>query len=117
VPKNNPRAEQSARNQPVTLSKAQKRRAEGPKSRPKAASYEPARRKAVSPDIRVRLGERIRKLRVRRGWSQEDLAAHSGIGRPFLSNVENGRREPGLRSLQDLAETFGLSISQLMRGL
>jgi transcriptional regulator with XRE-family HTH domain len=67
--------------------------------------------------LATRFGERVRKLREKRGWAQEDLAAHSGLGRPFISNLENGRREPGLRSIEALAHTFGLSISQLMRGL
>jgi transcriptional regulator with XRE-family HTH domain len=70
-----------------------------------------------STDIRILFGERVRKLREKRDWAQEDLAAHSGLGRPFISNVENGRREPGLRSIQAIAGAFGMSISRLMSGL
>ena len=64
-----------------------------------------------------RFGTRIRNLRLKRGWSQVDLAVHSGIGRPFISNIENGKHEPRLQTLEDLAATFDMSISQLMRGL
>lgn len=68
-------------------------------------------------DICVRLGLRIRKLREKRGWGQEDLAAESGIGKPFISRLENGRREPCLRTMEAIAGSFDMSVSQLMRGL
>jgi XRE family transcriptional regulator, regulator of sulfur utilization len=68
-------------------------------------------------DICIRLGIRLRKMRERRGWGQEDLAAHSGIGRPFISRLENGKREPCLRSLETLARSFDMTISQFMRGI
>jgi transcriptional regulator with XRE-family HTH domain len=68
-------------------------------------------------DVCVRFGKRIRKLRLDRGWTQTDLAVHTGIGRPFLSNVENGNREPCLRLIEVLALSFELSIAQLMRGI
>lgn len=68
-------------------------------------------------DVCVRFGKKIRKLRIERGWTQTDLAVHTGIGRPFLSNLENGRREPCLRLVEVLAMSFEMSMSQLMRGI
>ena len=68
-------------------------------------------------DICVRLGLRIRKLREKRGWTQTDLAVYAGLGRPFISSVERGKKEPGLRSLQTFAGAFDMTISQLMRGI
>lgn len=62
-------------------------------------------------------GKRLRKLRESRGWSQEDLAVESGISRPFISNVEAGKREPCLKTLKLLADTFGISLSMLLRGV
>ena len=68
-------------------------------------------------DICIRLGIKLRKMRQRRKWGQEDLAAHSGIGRNFISLVENGRREPRLRTLEILANAFDMTVSQFMRGV
>jgi len=56
-------------------------------------------------------------LRQQRGWTQTYLAVHTGLGRPFLSNVENGRKEPCLRSLEILALAFDMSLAQLMSRL
>jgi transcriptional regulator with XRE-family HTH domain len=71
----------------------------------------------MTPDVCVRFGKKLRRLRLERGWTQTDLAVHTGIGRPFLSNVENGKKEPCLRLIEILAMGFEMSISQFLRGI
>jgi transcriptional regulator with XRE-family HTH domain len=39
------------------------------------------------------------------------------VERVFLSNLENGKHEPKLGTIKKLATAFGLTISQLMRGM
>lgn len=68
-------------------------------------------------DICARLGKRIRRLRKERNWTQEYLSQHSGLGSVYLSRLENGQKEPGLRTLEILANAFDLSPSQLLRNL
>jgi transcriptional regulator with XRE-family HTH domain len=45
------------------------------------------------------------------------LAEISGIGRVHISELENGRREAGLRILEMLAVSFGISLSKLLSDL
>lgn len=71
----------------------------------------------MTPEVCVRFGRRLRRLRLERGWTQIDLAVHTGIGRPFLSNIENGKKEPCLRLIEVLAMSFEMSIAQFMRGV
>jgi len=71
----------------------------------------------VANDISVRLGRRLRKLRHDRGWNQSYLAEISGVGRVHISELENGRREAGLRVLEMLAVSFEISVSELLRGV
>lgn len=71
----------------------------------------------MANDICTRLGRRLRKLRSDHGWSQAYLAEDSGIGRVHISELENGKREAGLRTLEALAGSFGISLSELLRGL
>ena len=71
----------------------------------------------MATDICVRFGRRIRKLRVGRGWTQIDMAVHTGLGRVFISDLERGKKEPCLRSLEILAVAFDLSLAKLMRGI
>ncbi len=72
---------------------------------------------SVAIDICTRLGRRIRRLRQQRGWTQTYLAEHTGLGRAFISNLENGRKEACLRSLEILAIGFDMPLSQLFRDL
>jgi len=60
-------------------------------------------------------GERVRKLRKARGWNQDDLAQHSGLGRTYISNVERARKNPSLRSLEIFAICFEMKISEFLQ--
>ena len=67
--------------------------------------------------IEEQLGKRVRYLRTQNGWSIEDLALKGDINRNYLCDLENGRRNPTLRTIEKIANAFGLSISELTRGL
>jgi transcriptional regulator with XRE-family HTH domain len=71
----------------------------------------------MANDISVRLGRRLQGLRNKRGWTQAYLAEVSGIGRSHISELENGRREAGLRVLEMLAVSFEISVSELLKGV
>ena len=71
----------------------------------------------MATDICERFGDRLARLRKERKWDQADLAAHSGIGRAHISQLENGKEEAGLRTLEILALSFDLSASELLRDL
>jgi transcriptional regulator with XRE-family HTH domain len=68
-------------------------------------------------DICTRVGRKIRLLRESRGWTQQQLADMTEIGRVHVSELENGKREAGLRMLERLAETFEMSVEELFRGI
>jgi transcriptional regulator with XRE-family HTH domain len=71
----------------------------------------------MATDICVRFGKRIRALRKERGWTQVDLAVHTGLGRVFISDLERGKKEPCLRSIEILAIAFELTVPQLFRSV
>ena len=71
----------------------------------------------MATDICVRFGKRIRALRKERGWTQIDLAVHTRLGRVFISDLERGKKEPCLRSIEILAIAFYLTIPQLFRSV
>ncbi len=56
----------------------------------------------------------IQKLRLDKGWSQEDLAMHSGISVRTIQRIENGKRA-SLESLKCLAAVFETSVSNLVQ--
>src|SRR5437588_5173319 len=69
----------------------------------------------MANDICVRFGRRLQRLRKEKGMKQIDLAVDTGLGRTYISKVENGRIEPCLRSLELMAVSFGMSLSQLFK--
>ena len=71
----------------------------------------------MAHQLHVRIGQRIRDLRIQRGWSQEDLADVSGLHRTYVGSAERGERNLTVDSLQALAGAFGLTLSQLVEGL
>lgn len=56
----------------------------------------------------------IQKLRLDKGWSQEELAMHSGISVRTIQRIENGKRA-SLESLKCLAAVFETNVSNLVQ--
>lgn len=56
----------------------------------------------------------VRKLRLERGWSQEDLAQVSGLSVRTIQRIERGKRA-GLESLKCLAAVFETELVDLMQ--
>jgi transcriptional regulator with XRE-family HTH domain len=68
----------------------------------------------MSDDLLIRLGDRIRKLRKKRGWIQAEMAEKVGIDRSFLADVERGKRNISIVNLHLIAKGLGVSLSRLL---
>ncbi len=68
-------------------------------------------------DVCVKLGRRIRSLRTDRGVYQADLADKAGISRITLSRIENGKMEPGFRTVAAIAKALGLPLIEMLAGV
>jgi transcriptional regulator with XRE-family HTH domain len=65
-------------------------------------------------DILRRLGQRIRELRVQRGFkSQEEFADYCGLHRTFVGHLETGRKDFRLSTLIRVAEILQVTLAQL----
>jgi XRE family transcriptional regulator, regulator of sulfur utilization len=62
-----------------------------------------------------RLAIRLRELRERRGWSQEQLAARAGISRGYLARLETARQDPRLSTLEKLARALKVKAATLLK--
>jgi len=58
-----------------------------------------------------RIGERIRRLRLKRSMGLVELGRHTGLSASFLSQLETGRVVPTLRNLARIAMVFGRDLS------
>lgn len=61
-------------------------------------------------------GERIRRLRVKEGYTQEQLAEILNIDRSFYSRIERGERGCSVDLLVHLTTLFDVSMDYLVLG-
>ncbi|WP_252107176.1 MULTISPECIES: 2TM domain-containing protein [unclassified Halomonas] len=54
----------------------------------------------------------VKKLRLQRGWSQDQLSQLSGLSVRTVQRIEGGQK-PGLESLKSLAAVFEIDVSDL----
>jgi transcriptional regulator with XRE-family HTH domain len=71
----------------------------------------------MATDICVRIGRRIRVLRTERGWTQVMLADHAELTREHLSELENGNKEIGVRTLERIAKALNVALSDFFHGV
>lgn len=69
----------------------------------------------VENDILIRFGNRIRELRIENAWSQEALADKTGFHRTYIGMIERGERNLSLKNIEVFADSFGLTISDLLK--
>jgi transcriptional regulator with XRE-family HTH domain len=63
------------------------------------------------------LGSRIRALRKAKRWTQTDMAVSLDINRGHISDLESGKREVGLITLQIIARGLGTTMARLLKDL
>ena len=56
----------------------------------------------------------IKKLRLEKKLTQQEVADKIGITRPAYTAYESGKREPDFSMLQVLADLFGVSTDYLL---
>jgi len=67
--------------------------------------------------VLLALGKRMRELRAKQKFSQEAFADHCGLHRTAMSLIERGKRVPSLRTLLTISSGFGITLSELLRGV
>lgn len=57
---------------------------------------------------------RVKEIRLRKGWSLEKLAEVTGLSRGQLSRIENEKRGWSVSSLETIADALGVTIQELL---
>jgi transcriptional regulator with XRE-family HTH domain len=71
----------------------------------------------MASNLRIRLGKRIRELRVERGWRQIDLAVHAELSKTHICELETGKREVGLEALDRIALALDTRASDVLKSI
>lgn len=63
------------------------------------------------------MGNRIRKYRKDRGWTQDVFGDLSGLNRAHVGEVERGESNVTIQTLKIIADTLKVKIEDLVRGI
>jgi transcriptional regulator with XRE-family HTH domain len=65
----------------------------------------------LTPTWRGAISELLKEYRLHKGWTQEELAHRSGYDSRYINMLERGRRNPSIRALVDLCQSFDVRPS------
>lgn len=63
----------------------------------------------------MKLSAKLRELRTKNNLTLKELSAKSGISVSFISDIENGRRNPSIETLKTLANALGVSADEFLK--
>ena len=66
-------------------------------------------------DMRKLFGQNVRRIRRVRGLTQEEFAEISGFSQQYISGVEQGRRNPTVVTVYELAIALGVTHLDLLK--
>ena len=70
----------------------------------------------ADPVLRA-FGVSVKSLRESRGLTQEALAEKADLDRTYLSDIERGLRNPGVKNVVRIAKALGITAAKLMEGV
>jgi transcriptional regulator with XRE-family HTH domain len=65
----------------------------------------------------MKLGERLKSFRKNAGYTLAQLKDLSGLSVSYLSDLERGRTNPSVKTLNTLASIYKISVSSLTEGI
>jgi transcriptional regulator with XRE-family HTH domain len=65
-------------------------------------------------DMRKLVGDNVRRIRLAQGLTQEQLSDRSGLSQQYISGLENGRRNPTIVTIYEVAQALNVSHLDLL---
>lgn len=62
----------------------------------------------------VKIGSKIRELRLAKGYSQEGIADAAGMGRTYMGRVERGEQNISIQNLIQIAFALNVEVEELI---
>lgn len=64
-------------------------------------------------NIRKLFGDRVKKLRLAKGWSQEEFAFECDLHRTYIGAIERGERNISIDNIEKIASALRIKVSEL----
>jgi transcriptional regulator with XRE-family HTH domain len=62
-----------------------------------------------------KFGDKVKSLRLEKGWSQEELGNRAGLHRTYIGSIERYERNVSLLNVERIAKALGVHIKDLLR--
>lgn len=62
-------------------------------------------------------GDNIRNLRLKNGYTQDDMAKYLGVSQSVYCQYETGAKAPSVYTAVKIAERLGATCEELVRGV
>lgn len=62
-------------------------------------------------------GRNIARIRTEKGLSQDALAERADLDRTYVSGIERGVRNPGIKTVLGIARALGVNVADLCKGV
>jgi len=66
-------------------------------------------------DDAKKLGENLKRIRVKKNITQTELALTLNVDKSFISNIENGKNNPTLSTITSLAKALKVTLDELFK--
>lgn len=66
---------------------------------------------------KLSIGEKIKRVRTNKGLSQQDFAEATGLSRTYISDLENNRKSPSVKTLEKIAKKMNTFLYISIGGL
>ena len=63
-------------------------------------------------DTNAQIGQLLKDLREDRGWSLRDLGMTVGMNKTYLGDIELGKRNPTVNSLEKIVAGYGMTLKE-----
>lgn len=69
----------------------------------------------MSKSAAQKFGDNMKKIRLEKGMSQGDICRELGLDRAYISNVENGKQNLTISTMEKVAKALGVSVDRLFK--
>ena len=71
--------------------------------------------KFVFMEIKKKFGEKVKVLRLKKGWSQEKLALNAELDRTYIPSIESGKRNVSITVIEKIAKALDVEITEILK--
>jgi len=69
----------------------------------------------MKSNILMDFGQKVRKERLKKGWSQETLANKAKVHRTYIGMIERAEKNITLENIEKIAKALKLNVSELLK--